>query len=112
MLRLFINENERRIRAVLTAADAGDSSTLRCETHAMKGSAAIVGAEHLRDLAADVELRILTGTIRDPQASARKLRDEFTAVVSTLRVMYPGLCPNWPGPPAASSSDIATNAAS
>lgn len=94
MLQLFIDENERRIRAVLMAADNGDSSRLRCETHAMKGSAAIVGAEHLRDLAADVEVRILTGTIRDPQASARRLRDEFAAVVATLRGLYPGLCPH------------------
>lgn len=92
MLLLFIEENARRVRTAVAAADDGDTKRLRGEVHALKGSAALIGAEYLRDLATDVELRVLSGTLRHPSASARQLRDEYDAVVSTLRALYPDLC--------------------
>jgi HPt (histidine-containing phosphotransfer) domain-containing protein len=91
MLVLFIEENQRRVHAAVRAADEGDTPALRGVMHAVKGSAALIGAEHLRDLAGDCELRIISGTIKDPQVHARQLHDEFTAVVSTLRSLYPDL---------------------
>ena len=92
MLVLFIQENERRVRAAVAAADEGDARALRGAMHAVKGSAALIGAEHLRDLAGDCELRIVSGTIKNPQACAQQLSDEYTAVVSTLKSLYPDLC--------------------
>jgi HPt (histidine-containing phosphotransfer) domain-containing protein len=91
MLGLFIQENERRIHAALVAAEHGDAPALRGAVHAVKGSAALIGAEHLCDIAGDCELRIISGTIRNPQAYARQLSDEYTAVVSTLKSLYPDL---------------------
>jgi HPt (histidine-containing phosphotransfer) domain-containing protein len=91
MLRLFIQDNDRRVRVALAAAEEGDALALRGAVHALKGSAALIGAEHLRDIASDCELRIVSGTIRNPQAQARQLSDEYTAVVSTLRSLYPDL---------------------
>jgi HPt (histidine-containing phosphotransfer) domain-containing protein len=92
MLVLFIQENDRRVRAAVHAADNGDSRALRGAVHAVKGSAAIIGAEHLRDLAGDCELGIVKGTIGNPQASAQALSEEYDAVVTTLRSLYPDLC--------------------
>lgn len=92
MLGLFIQENERRVHAALVAADEGNAPALRGAVHAVRGSAALIGAEHLRDLAGDCELRIVSGTIRNPQACAQQLRDEYAAVVSTLKSLYPDLC--------------------
>jgi HPt (histidine-containing phosphotransfer) domain-containing protein len=92
MLMLFIQENERRVDAAVVAADEGDGLALRGAMHAVKGSAALIGAERLRDLAGDCELRIISGTLNDPPACARQLRDEYAAVVSTLKSLYPDLC--------------------
>jgi HPt (histidine-containing phosphotransfer) domain-containing protein len=92
MLLLFIHENARRIARAVAAADHDDADALRCEAHAIKGSAAIVGAENLRTLAADLELRLLGGTIKNFRTSAGQLSDEFTAVVANLRLLYPDLC--------------------
>lgn len=91
---LFIQENGRRVRAAVAAADDGDARALRGAMHAVKGSAALIGAQRLRDLAGDCELRIISGTIKDPQECVRQLSDEYTAVVATLRSLYPDLCPS------------------
>jgi HPt (histidine-containing phosphotransfer) domain-containing protein len=91
MLLLFIDENARRVGRAVAAADQDDLDTLRCEAHAIKGSAAIVGAENLRNLAIDLELRILSGAIRNPRLSAQQVSNEFDAVVRNLRRLYPDL---------------------
>jgi HPt (histidine-containing phosphotransfer) domain-containing protein len=91
MLALFIQENRRRIYAALGAARTGDDVELRGAVHALKGSAALIGAEHLRDLAHALEIRVVSGTVKDPQGETRRLHEEYTAVVTTLRAMYPDL---------------------
>jgi HPt (histidine-containing phosphotransfer) domain-containing protein len=91
MLGLFIQENRRRIHTAIGAAASGNSLELRGAVHALKGSAALIGAEHLRDLAGDLEFRVVSGTLHDAHTEARRLQDEYTAVVSTLRSIYPDL---------------------
>ena len=91
MLALFIDENARRVEAVVAAAATGNDTSLRGTAHAVRGSAALVGADRLRDLAGDLEFRVLSGASRDPRAAAEQLRDEYTAVVATLRTLYPDL---------------------
>jgi HPt (histidine-containing phosphotransfer) domain-containing protein len=91
MLGLFIQENRRRISAALGAAETGNSVELRGAVHALKGSAALIGAEHLRDLAANLEFRVVSGTVQDVDVATRQLQDEYAAVVSTLQSIYPDL---------------------
>jgi two-component system sensor histidine kinase/response regulator len=91
MLGLFIQENRRRISMALGAAETGDSVELRGAVHALKGSAALIGAEHLHDLAANLEFRVVSGTVKDAHVETRQLEDEYAAVVSTLRSIYPDL---------------------
>jgi HPt (histidine-containing phosphotransfer) domain-containing protein len=91
MLTLFISENGQRIATALAAAERGNHLELRGAVHALKGSAALIGADHLGDLADDLEFRVGSGTAHDPQRAALRLRDEYIAVVSTLRSIYPDL---------------------
>ena len=88
---LFITDNGHRIVAALAAAEGGNQNELRGAVHAIKGSAALIGADHLRDLAGDLESRVVSGTVNDPERATQGLRDEYTAVVSTLRSLYPDL---------------------
>ena len=91
MVLLFIQENGRRIRTLVDAAADGDQEALRHHVHAVKGSAAIVGADLLRQLASDIEAAVISGTLRDASASIRALDAEYEAVVATLRALYPDL---------------------
>jgi len=92
LLVLFIQENDRRIQAAMAAADQGDARALCGALHALKGSAGLIGAEHLQNLASEGEARIVSGTLGNLRACARQLSDEYSAVVSTLRTLYPDLC--------------------
>jgi two-component system sensor histidine kinase/response regulator len=91
MLALFIEDNRRRVDLAIAAADSGDRLELRSAVHAIKGSAALVGAAHLRDLASDIELRVVQGNVDNVAASTQSLRTEFDAVAATLRSLYPDL---------------------
>ncbi len=75
MLTLFIQENSRRVYAALAAADSGDERELRAAVHALKGSAALIGADHLRDLARDLESHLVSGTPTNQQDAAKGLFD-------------------------------------
>lgn len=91
MLSLFIDDNHRRVALAVAAATSGDPVALRSAAHAIKGSAALVGANHLRDLAGNIELRVIGGVVHDFNADTRELEGEFMAVVGTLRSLYPDL---------------------
>lgn len=91
MLALFIEDNRRRVDLAIEAAASGDPIGLRSAVHAIKGSAALIGAAHLRDLAGKIEMRVVSGTIRNDGADIATLRNEFDAVVATLRSLYPDL---------------------
>jgi HPt (histidine-containing phosphotransfer) domain-containing protein len=91
MLGLFIDENARRLEAARDAASAGDDKALRATLHALKGSAALVGADRLRYLAADLEDAVVRATAADAVAATAELQHEFAAVVATLHARYPEL---------------------
>lgn len=91
MLNLFIGENARRIDIICDAASQGRQHDLRAALHALKGSAALVGADRLRHLAADMEDDVVNATGADAVAAGHELAREFAAVVATLRALYPRL---------------------
>jgi HPt (histidine-containing phosphotransfer) domain-containing protein len=91
MLVMFIEDNARRVALAVAAASAGDTLRLRAVMHALKGSAALIGAERLRQLADLWEVAILNGSRDDAEARAREIGDEYTAVVRTLKTLYPDL---------------------
>lgn len=91
MLGLFIGENSRRVDAIQDAARLNRHHDLRAALHALKGSAALVGADRLRQLAAAMEDDVVRATVGDAVAASAELAREFAAVVTTLRTLYPQL---------------------
>jgi HPt (histidine-containing phosphotransfer) domain-containing protein len=91
MLGLFIGENGRRVAIIQDAARDRRQQDLRGALHALKGSAALVGADRLRHLAADMEEDVVNGTGGDAVVASEELAREFAAVVATLRALYPQL---------------------
>jgi HPt (histidine-containing phosphotransfer) domain-containing protein len=91
MLGLFIGENARRVDAIRDAARLSRSQELRAALHALKGSAALVGADRLRYLATGMEDDVVNATGADAVAASQELAREFAAVVATLHSLYPNL---------------------
>lgn len=91
MLGLFIGENTRRVNAIREAARLAQQQELRSALHALKGSAALLGADRLRHLAADLEDAVVNATGADIVTASAELEREFSAVVTTLHSLYPDL---------------------
>jgi HPt (histidine-containing phosphotransfer) domain-containing protein len=89
MLGYFIDENERRMRTSQQAVVTGDRQSLRQLAHAMRGSAAMLGAGRLHDLAWSLEMDALGSDLPDLARAVHKLRVELDAVVAALRRAHP-----------------------
>ena len=89
MLGYFIDENERRMTTSQQAVVDGDRESLRHLAHAMRGSAAMLGAGRLHDLAWSLELDALSSDFTELARAVHKLRVELDAVVQALRRAHP-----------------------
>jgi HPt (histidine-containing phosphotransfer) domain-containing protein len=85
MLGYFIDENERRIVSTQEAVVSGDREALRQLAHAMRGSAAMLGAGHLHDLAWSLEMDAETSELPVLARAVSKIRTELDAVVAAIR---------------------------
>jgi HPt (histidine-containing phosphotransfer) domain-containing protein len=98
MLGYFIDENERRIVGSQEAVVSGDRESLRQLAHAMRGSAAMLGAGRLHDLAWSLEMDADRHDLQLLARSVNTLRLELDAVVTALRRTHPEACaPAKPG---------------
>ncbi|MGH7727215.1 MAG: Hpt domain-containing protein [Vulcanimicrobiaceae bacterium] len=61
---------QRVLADIRAAATAGDLHALQRALHALKGTAAGIGAERLRALAESVESRVRAGELPEPEALA------------------------------------------
>jgi HPt (histidine-containing phosphotransfer) domain-containing protein len=89
LLGYFVTGNERRMLDATQAAGADDRAALREIAHAVRGSAALVGAARLRDLAETLELESATAERADMAAGVAALAAEFAAVRASLRARHP-----------------------
>jgi HPt (histidine-containing phosphotransfer) domain-containing protein len=89
MLGYFIDENRRRLAALLQALEAGERQTFRQTAHALRGSAAMLGAGRLHDLAWGLELDGADTDLQTLRLAVTKLNAEFDAVVSSLHTAHP-----------------------
>jgi HPt (histidine-containing phosphotransfer) domain-containing protein len=89
MLGYFIDENERRIVSLQESVVGGDRQALRQLAHAMRGSAALVGAGHLHDLAWSLEMDADTSELLILARAINRLRTELDTVVAALRKAHP-----------------------
>ena len=63
VFRLFLADAPARVTAIRTAAAGGDTAGLRRAAHALKGSAANVGAQQVRDVCLALEHGASAGRI-------------------------------------------------
>lgn len=89
MLGYFIDENERRIVASQQAVVSGDRQALRQLAHAMRGSAAMLGAGHLHDLAWSLEMDAETTELPALGRAVSKLRTELEVVIAAIKKAHP-----------------------
>lgn len=89
MLGYFIDENERRILASQEAVVRGDRARLRQLAHAMRGSAAMLGAGRLHDLAWSLEMDADTTPLPLLGRAVSTLRSELDGVIAALRSAHP-----------------------
>lgn len=89
MLGYFIDENERRVVATQEAVVNGDREALQQLAHAMRGSAAMLGAGHLHDLAWSLEMDAATSDLPVLARAVSKIRTELDAVVAAVRRAHP-----------------------
>ena len=89
MLVYFIDENRRRMEKALDAFAMDDREALRQLAHAVRGSAAMIGAGRLHDLATGLEYDAAAGAPDHLQATISLMCVEFTAVHASLRAQHP-----------------------
>lgn len=89
MLGYFVDENHRRVAASQQALVTGDRELLRQIAHAMRGSAALVGAGHLHDLAWSLEMDAATSDLQLLGREVNKIRVELDGVIAALRRAHP-----------------------
>lgn len=88
MLGYFVNENERRMSVLTEAVETSRRDVILQTAHAVRGSAAMLGAGRLHDLAWALEMDASDG---QPalRTAVTTLRTEFTAVVAALHAAHP-----------------------
>jgi HPt (histidine-containing phosphotransfer) domain-containing protein len=85
----FVRQNGDRMTQVMTALETADRVKVAQIAHAIKGSAAMVGAGYLAQLANRIEVDAAAGSPALLVNDVSAMRDEFAAVVRTLRAQYP-----------------------
>jgi HPt (histidine-containing phosphotransfer) domain-containing protein len=85
----FVLQNRRRLDQATNAVTAGNREVLRDLAHAVKGSAALLGAGRLHDLAYTLEHRAEPGELPELAAAVASLDGEFSAVLEALRARHP-----------------------
>jgi HPt (histidine-containing phosphotransfer) domain-containing protein len=89
MLGYFIDENRRRLVTLNQALEAGERQSFRQTAHALRGSAAMLGAGRLHDLAWGLELDGADSDLQTLQQGVARIEAEFAAVVTALHLAHP-----------------------
>ena len=89
MLDHFIDENRRRMHTLAEAIEAEDRNAIGQQAHAVRGSAAMLGAGRLHDLAWSLVLDAKDSDVASLRLSLVALRDELEAVVHALHTAHP-----------------------
>ena len=85
----FVRQNGDRMAQLMTALETADRVQVAQIAHAIKGSAAMVGAGYLSQLANRIELDAAAGSPALLVNGVSAMQAEFAAVVRTLRAQYP-----------------------
>jgi len=88
----FVEQNRRRMDDAVKAMERGDRAALREIAHAVKGSAALLGAGRLHDLALTLEHSATASDLPSLQRAISGLNLEFSAVLAALQAQHPEAC--------------------
>ena len=88
ILGYFIDENQRRMATLAEAVEAGQRDVIRHTAHAVTGSAAMLGAGRLHDLAWSLEMDAADG-LSTLRIAVNTLHAELDAVVASLHAAHP-----------------------
>jgi len=89
----FVEQNRRRMDEAVIVMERGDRAALREIAHAVKGSAALLGAGRLHDLAFALEHNAIASDLPALRAGIAGLNLEFSAVLAALQAQHPEACP-------------------
>src|SRR5688572_8845923 len=78
VLTLFLAEGPARLAAIGQALDAGDTVALQRAAHALKGSAAAIGAAALREICSEVEDAARRGEMAVARVRVESMRPAYT----------------------------------
>jgi CheY-like chemotaxis protein/HPt (histidine-containing phosphotransfer) domain-containing protein len=84
VVRTFLDDLPQQIDALGTMIAKGDSKGAERQAHTIKGAAATVGANALRDLAWELEKRARAGALASLTPDVPALREGFARVRSTM----------------------------
>jgi len=80
ILTLFVAEAPARLAAIAGAVEAGDAPALQRAAHALKGSAAAIGATALQRICAEVEEVARSGVMAGASAGIESIRGANAAL--------------------------------
>lgn len=85
MFGVFLEEEPKRLADVRTALTQGDAERLRFLVHSLKGAAAALGAERLRDCCLALELAAKEGNLAAAPQRLAELEAEMERVFAFMR---------------------------
>jgi HPt (histidine-containing phosphotransfer) domain-containing protein len=91
MVRLFLENSPTRMEQIRSGVEGGDLKEAERAAHSLKSSAANLGAEELRTLAADIER---TAGTRDPEsvrALLGSLNTAYAKAIAALETVEKGI---------------------
>lgn len=93
MIRLFLENAPARMEQIRTGAGGPDISEAEKGAHSLKSSAANIGAEKVRGLAADAERAASAGDRTTVTSLLPNLEEAFSQAISQLEAVERGLNP-------------------
>ena len=85
MFEVFLIEEPQRLADIRAALDQGDAERLRFLVHSLKGAAAALGAERLRDCCLALEMAAKSGDLSLAPARFADLGTEMERVFTFMR---------------------------
>jgi len=83
-ITIFIKATKNRIELISNSISKNDYKTIRCEAHAIKGSALTIGAEQLGESARILEKSMQNNKVDDIPQLFLSVKDNYNGFIQTL----------------------------
>jgi HPt (histidine-containing phosphotransfer) domain-containing protein len=89
LFTVFLAEEPKRLAAIGAAVQAGDLPLVRHHAHSLKGAAATLGLEPLRDAARELEFAARDGRAETLEPGVSAIRARMDEVFAAMRAAMP-----------------------